>query len=152
MRELSLRETHIGLRKDLGLLRQASYCAALLEQATETETPLDRAFGLMTGLLAHLMALPPTPVGIFSFELKLLTELGLKPDLDKSRLNPGTTQLVRTLTETDWPIISRLRPTTAQAAELDHFLHGFVVQHLGRIPKGRETALGLQPHRPHGAD
>ena len=42
LREVSLRETHSGLREDLGLLQQASYCAALVEQATETETPLPR--------------------------------------------------------------------------------------------------------------
>jgi len=29
----------------------------------------------------------------------------------------------------------------AQVAELHRFLHGFLIYHLGRIPKGRETAL-----------
>jgi DNA repair protein RecO (recombination protein O) len=143
LREVSLRETHSGLRKDLGRLQQASYCAVLVEQATETETPLNRVFDVMAGLLAHLAAQPLAAPTIFSFELKLLTELGLKPDLDRSKLNPGTKQLVRALTESDWPVIARLRPTAAQAAELGHFLHGFVIYHLGRIPKGRDAALGL---------
>src|SRR5512137_2194472 len=40
LREVSLRETYRCLREDLGLLQQASYCAGLIEQATETETPL----------------------------------------------------------------------------------------------------------------
>ena len=71
-----------------------------------------------------------------------MTELGLKPDLDKSKLNPGTKQLLKALTENDWPVIGRLQPTAAQAAELNHFLHGFLIYHLGRIPKGREAALG----------
>jgi DNA repair protein RecO (recombination protein O) len=143
LREVGLRETHSSLRKDLGLLQQASYCAALVEQATETETPLNRVFDVMTELLAHLTAQPLVASTIFSFELKLLTELGLKPDFDRTKLNPGTTQLVRALTESDWPVVARLRPTAAQAAELGHFLHGFVVYHLGRIPRGREAALGL---------
>jgi DNA repair protein RecO (recombination protein O) len=143
LREVSLRETHSGLRKDLGRLQQASYCTALVEQATETETPLNRVFDVMTGLLAHLAAQPLAAPTIFSFELKLLTDLGLKPDLDRSRLNPGTKQLVRALTESDWPVVGRLRPTAAQVAELGHFLHGFVIYHLGRIPKGRDAALGL---------
>jgi DNA repair protein RecO (recombination protein O) len=143
LREVSLRETHSGLRKDLGRLQQASYCAVLVEQATETETPLNRVFDVMTGLLAHLAAQPLAAPTIFSFELKLLTELGLKPDLDRSKLNPGTKQLVRALTESDWPAVARLRPTAAQAAELGHFLNGFVIYHLGRIPKGRDAALGL---------
>ena len=95
LREVSLRETHSRLREDLGLLQQASYCAALVEQATETETPLQHVFDLMIGLLAHLTAQPLPATTIFSFELKLLTELGLKPDLDKSQLNPGTKQLVQ---------------------------------------------------------
>jgi DNA repair protein RecO (recombination protein O) len=143
LREVSLRETHSGLRKDLGRLQQASYCAVLVEQATETDTPLNRVFDVMAGLLAHLAAQPLAAPTIFSFELKLLTELGLKPDLDRSKLTPGTKQLVRALTESDWPVVARLRPTAAQAAELGQFLHGFVIYHLGRIPKGRDAALGL---------
>ena len=142
LREVSLRETHSGLRKDLGRLQQAAYCTALVEQATETETPLPHVFALMTG--------PGTPGGataeaatIFSFELKLLTEQGLKPDLDKSKLNPGTQQLVKTLLGSDWQVVACLRPTGAQAAELSQFLHGFVLYHLGRIPRGRDAALGL---------
>jgi DNA repair protein RecO (recombination protein O) len=143
LREVSLRETHSGLRKDLGRLQQAAYCAALVEQATETETPLPHVFALMTGFLGHLVARPQEAATVFSFELKLLTELGLKPDLDNSKLNPGTKQLVKTLTGSDWPVVACLRPTGAQAAELSQFLHGFVLYHLGRIPNGRDAALGL---------
>src|SRR6516164_9889293 len=40
LREVSLRETHPGLRRELGCLQQASYGVALIEQTTETETPL----------------------------------------------------------------------------------------------------------------
>jgi recombinational DNA repair protein (RecF pathway) len=144
LREVGLRETHSGLRKDLGLLQQASYCAALVEQATETETPLPRVFDLMIGSLQHLLAQPLRAATVFAFELKLLTELGLGPDLDNSNLNPGTKQLVKALTESDWPVMARLRLTAAQVAELNHFLHGFLIYHLGRIPKGRSAAaLGV---------
>jgi DNA repair protein RecO (recombination protein O) len=143
LREVSLRETHSGLRKDIGRLQQAAYCAALVEQATETETPLPHVFALMTGFLGHVVARPQEAATVFSFELKLLTELGLKPDLDKSKLNPGTKQLVKTLTGSDWPVVASLRPTGAQAAELSQFLHGFVLYHLGRIPNGRDAALRL---------
>jgi DNA repair protein RecO (recombination protein O) len=187
--EVSLRQTHSGLREDLGLLQQACYCAALVEQSTEMETPLGGVFELMMGLLGLLVAGPshqpwgdldgplspslspsrgervpkagegavhspevrrrvgeaPHATTIFAFELKLLNDLGLKPDLDKSNLNPGTKQLVKALAEKDWPVVARLKPTPAQAAELGHFLHGFLIYHLGRIPKGREAALGLRP-------
>ena len=143
LREVSLKETHSGLREDLGLLQQASYCAALVEQTTETETPLPRVFDLMLGSLRHLLAQPLQAATVFAFELKLLTELGLKPDLDRSKLSSGTKQVVRALAENDWPVVARLRPTAAQAAELGHFLHAFLIYHLGRIPKGRNAALGL---------
>jgi hypothetical protein len=143
LREVGLRETHRGLREDLGRLQQAAYCTALVEQATEAETPLPHVFDLMLGLVQYLTVHPPQPQTVFAFELKLLTELGLKPDLDKSRLNPGTRQLVRVLAEEDWPVVARLRAATAQEAELGHFLHGFLIYHLGRMPKGRNAALGL---------
>jgi DNA repair protein RecO (recombination protein O) len=143
LREVSLRETHHRLREDLGLLQQASYCAALVEQATETETPLPRVFDMMLGLLRQLLAHPPQPQTVFAFELKLLTDLGLAPDLEIARLNPGTKQLVKSLTENDWVFASRLRPSEAQTAEMGHFLHGFLIYHLGRIPKGRQAAMEL---------
>jgi DNA repair protein RecO (recombination protein O) len=145
LREVSLRETHSALRENLDLLQQAAYCATLVEQATETDTPLRHVFALMSGLLSHLLSHPHQTATVFAFELKLLTDLGLKPDLDQSRLNPGTAQLMKTLTENDWPVVGRLRPTELQTAELANFLHGFLIYHLGKIPKGREAALGLRP-------
>ena len=141
LREVSLRETHRALRHELGYLQQASYCAALVEQATETETPLPAIFDLMVGLLQHLPAQPSQPQTIFAFEFKLLAELGLQPDRDKTRLNPGTKQLLKALTEMDWPILSRLKPSATQITELRQFLHGFLIYHLERIPAGRDAAL-----------
>ena len=141
LREVSLRETHRALRHELGYLQQASYCAALVEQATETETPLPAIFDLMVGLLQQLPAQPPQPQTIFAFEFKLLAELGLQPDRDKTRLNPGTKQLLKALTEMDWPILSRLKPSATQITELRQFLHGFLIYHLERIPAGRDAAL-----------
>ena len=142
LREVSLRETHTRLRQDLGLLEQASYCAALIERATETETPLPHVFDLMVGLLRHLLAHPPRSQTVFSFELKLLAELGLQPDPGKSRLNPGTRQLVKALTDDDWPVMARLKLSDEQIRELRQFLHGFLEYHLERVLKGRAGALG----------
>ena len=143
LREVSLRETHSFLRQELGHLQQASYCAALIEQATETDTPLPLVFDLMMDLLNHLPTRVPEPQTLFAFELKLLNELGLKPDLEKIRLNPGTKQIVQSLTESDWPRTARLKPSAAQVKELNQFLHGFLIFHLGKIPKGRNAALNL---------
>jgi DNA repair protein RecO (recombination protein O) len=145
LREVSLRETHSRLRQDLALLRQASYCVALIERATETETPLPQVFDLMLGLLRHLSSHPPQPQTVFSFELKLLADLGLKPDLAKSQLNPGARQLVKALTDSDWPVMVRLIPSQEQLRELHQFLHGFLQYHLGSIPKARAGALASTP-------
>lgn len=142
LREVSLRETHSSLRQELGLLQQASYCAALVEQATETETPIPAIFDLMAGLLRYLLGRQPEAQTIFAFEFRLLNELGLRPNLERTKLNPGTRQLVRMLIESDWEMIARLKLSEGQGRELNQFLHGFLIFHLGRIPKGRAAAVG----------
>jgi DNA repair protein RecO (recombination protein O) len=136
LRELNLRQTHPVLRQDLESLQQASYATALVEQVTETETPLLAVFELMHGLLEHLQHPPPRPQTIFAFELKLLNELGLKPDLDQSHLTPGAKRIVTALSLGDWPAVSQLKLSKTQTAELRQFLNGFLIFHLGRIPKG----------------
>jgi len=143
LREVTLRETHSGLRQDLGLLRQAAYCAMLIERATEIETPLPKVFDLMLGLVRHLPAQPPQPQTVLAFELKLLAELGLKPAPASSQLSPGTRQLVHALAENDWPVTAQLRLSDGQLNELRQFLHGFLLYHLGRVVKGRAEALGM---------
>ena len=143
LREVSLRETHSPIRRELGYLQQASYSARLIELTTETDTPLPGLFELMTGLLNHLPSQPPQPQTIIAFELKLVKELGLQPDLAKSRLNPGSKQLVKALSETDWLLLARLKLSLAQKTELKYFLQSFLIEHLGRAPAGREAALSF---------
>jgi DNA repair protein RecO (recombination protein O) len=137
LREVVLRDTHEARRQNLPYLQQASYGAALIEQTTETETPLTAIFELMRGLLDHQPKQASQPQTIFAFELKLLSELGLKPDLAKSNLTPGTKRIVSVLSTSEWPAVSRLKLSEAQAAELRQFLYGFLIFHLGKIPKGR---------------
>ena len=141
LREVGLRETHSALRQDLCRLRQAAYAASFVEQATETETPLPAVFELMNGFLGCLCRQKSAPQIVLAFEFKLLYELGLKPDLRETKLTPGAKQIVRALTRADWPVGSRLKPTPAQAGELRQFLHGFLIFHLGRLPRGRAAAL-----------
>src|SRR5512146_636153 len=45
--EVSVMENREALRHNLVYLEQAAYCAALLEQTTETDTPLPEMFTLM---------------------------------------------------------------------------------------------------------
>jgi DNA repair protein RecO (recombination protein O) len=146
LREVSLRETHGALRRNLGRLRQAAYAASFIEQATETETPLPAIFELLREFLVCLCRHPSAPQNVFAFELKLLHELGLKPDLAEAKLTPGAKQIIRSLTRTDWPAASRLKPTPAQTDELRRFLHGFLIFHLGRLPQGRAAALQMESH------
>lgn len=137
LREVRLCETHPALRRDLGYLQQASYCARLIEQVTEADTPLPAIHELLRAFLAALPPRPPQPRNIYAFELKLLNELGLKPDLAKGHLTPSTKEIVNALIESDWPGIAELKASADQARELRQFLHGFLIYHLGRIPKGR---------------
>lgn len=141
LREVSVRETHPAIRRELGRLQQASYAAALVEQVTEAETPLVEIFELVEGFLGALANITPQPHLIFAFELKILAELGLEPDLTKSRLSAGARQIVKMLSREDWGIISNLKTSSAQAEELGQFLQGFLVFHLGKIPTGRFAAI-----------
>ena len=146
LREVNLLETHVGLRKDLSALHAASYCAALVEQATESDTPLPVVFDLMSGMLAQLGMNANPRQTVFAFEFKLLEELGLQPNLAETKLNPGTRQLAKILASGDWPVLGRLRLSAEQGKELNQFLHGFLIYHLGRIPRGRDSALVIKDY------
>ena len=143
LREVVLRETNAPLRMELGYLQQASYGATLIEQATETQTPLPEIYELFRGFIHALPKQPPKPRTVFACEFKLLEILGLAPDIAESKLAPESQTLVSALTETDWEGLPALRATAAQANAIKQFLHGFLIYHLGRIPKGREAAMEL---------
>ena len=141
LREVSLRKIHGALRQDILLLHQAAYAVALIEQATEIETPLPAIYELMSGFLGHLCKHPAKSQTVFAFELKLLQELGLNPDLGETRLSPGVKKIIQVLVQDDWPACARLKLAGNQTIELRGFLHGFLIFHLGRLPKGRTKAL-----------
>jgi len=142
--EVSLQESHSGLRRDLARLRQAAYCATLIEQTTETETPLPAVYHLFKGLLRQLPGNAPQPRTIFAFELKLLHELGLEPDLTKTNLSPAARQLLHELAETDWPDLAQLKPAPSEILSVKQFLHGFLIYHLGKLPTSRSAALKIE--------
>jgi DNA repair protein RecO (recombination protein O) len=144
LREVSLRELNPALREDLALLRQATYATALVEQSTETGTPLPTIYDLMLGFLKQLREHPAQPQTVFAFELKLLHELGLEPKRENTRLSAGAQRISQILTQGGWPEIARLRLATVQIAELREFLDDFLVFHLGRLPKNRTAALAIR--------
>jgi DNA repair protein RecO (recombination protein O) len=139
--EANLLETHTALRKNLAHLQQAAYCATLIEQTTETDTPLPGTLELMRGLLDYLPKQPPQAHAIFAFEMKLLNLLGLQPDFRKSKLSGGAEQVLEKLVGMDWQTLPRLRLAAAQIKEIGQFLHGFLIYHVGKVPAGRAKAL-----------
>lgn len=141
LREVELQETHSALRHDLQKLQQAAYAAALIEQATETETPLPEIFSLTREFLAALVQHAAQPQTVFAFELKLLRLLGLEPDLGQLKLNAGTKKIIELLLTGPWTTAAQLKLTAPQTRELGTFLHHFILTHLERVPHTREGAL-----------
>jgi DNA repair protein RecO (recombination protein O) len=141
LREVSLRGTHPHLREDYARLRQASYGALLVEQITETQTPLPGTYALLAELADCLDADAARPQYILAFELKLLAEAGQGPDLTAQRLSPETRALAAQLMTAGLRAVGRLEPPARALAELRHFLERFLVYHLDRVPRGRTEAI-----------
>lgn len=141
LREVKLRGTHGPIREDILKLQQAAYAAAFLEQATETETPMPEIFDLINGFLGLLCEHPAIPQNVYALELKLLQELGLAPDIEETRLTPGAKKIAQTLLESDWANGARLKLSDAQNEEIRQWLHGFLITHLGKLPRGRGAAV-----------
>ena len=141
LREVNSPETHGAIRQDIGKLRQAAYAANFIGQATETETPLPAVFELLREFLDCLCGQKNGPQPVFAFELKLLQELGLEPNLAGSGLAAGTKKIAAVLLDKDFQAAGNLKLTEAQTVELRQFLHGFLIFHLGSLPKGRASAL-----------
>jgi DNA repair protein RecO (recombination protein O) len=141
LREVNLRETHGAIREDILKLQQAAYATNFIEHATETDTPLPAVYELLRGFLDCLCKQKPATQIVFAFELKLLHELGLEPDWSKTSVAIGTKKIAGILTRKDWASGLRLKLTHTQTEELRQFLHGFLIFHLGRLPRGRAAAL-----------
>jgi DNA repair protein RecO (recombination protein O) len=141
LREVSLKQTHPELRVDLARLQQAAYATAFVEQATETETPLAEVFTLVRGFLDALGTEPANASMMLAFELKLLHELGQGPDFAATSLAPGTRKVAQHLSKSAWNKLATLKPSAGQLRELQRFLDGFLIYHLGRLPAGRASAF-----------
>jgi DNA repair protein RecO (recombination protein O) len=141
LREVKVRDVHAFLRQELGYLQQAAYCVRLVEQATETETPIPGIYELLLSFVDSLAGQACLPGTVLAFELKLLTELGLQPDLTQTNLSPGAKAVARNFENSDWAGVFRLRLNPAQQSELGSFLGVFLQSNLGHVPKGRDLAL-----------
>src|SRR2546422_10846559 len=71
LKELKLLDAHPALRQELPWLRRAAYGAALIEQATEADSPLPELFELFSGFL-EAIPVHASAAAVFVFEVKLL--------------------------------------------------------------------------------
>ena len=142
LREVVLLNPHVALRTDWVKLRQATYAVLLIEQVTEEETPLPELHALLAELLDTLGANPARAELLPAFELKLLAVSGLAAGGPTSRLSRAVNTLAESLTVRSLAETAQSAEAPAEQAELAQFLHGFMSYHLGRIPSGRDRALG----------
>lgn len=144
LREVGLRGTHPRLREDYARLRQAAYGALLVEQMTETETPLPVPYTLLAELVDSLDADAARPQYLLAFELKLLADAGQGPDLAVRQLNPETRALAVQLLTGEIRAAGRLEPPLGVLLELRQFLQRFLALHLDRVPRGRMAAIEIR--------
>jgi DNA repair protein RecO (recombination protein O) len=142
--EVALRGTCETLRTDWRKLRQAAYGVALIEQATEVDTPVPEFWEEFRGFLRRLDAAPVSALSVIALELRSLELLGLSPDLERESLPAASRDLAVELMTCAWE--EMIEDDSARVAKealepLEKFLHGFLVFHLGRLPKGRVEAL-----------
>ncbi len=142
LREVELLNAPVRLRENYPLLQQACYAAALIEQTTEVETPLDEIVDLFLGFLAHVGGeRPARSRTVLAFELRLLEELGLAPDFSTPRLSV-LAPLAGALIHTPWPELDGLEASPDDARALRQFLHGFLIFQFNRLAGGRSAAVG----------
>lgn len=142
LREVTLVDPRPRLRTDYAYLTQLAYVVGLVEQLTETDTPVPEVYELFSSFLAHLPQQPAQPRNIYAFELKLLASQGLEPDLNEGSLTPGTRELLTRLLELDWLAIAALRPAGTDVRSVRLYLENFLNLHCGKVPRGRGAALG----------
>lgn len=135
LREIQLVGTFPHLRRDLEKLRQAAYAVALVEQTTETETPLEGVYLLLNAFLTHLDAGFANVLALTAFEIKFLRELGLAPDLAQASMQAGTKALLEAAAAFEWNQLDRLQASRSQSQEIRRFLRAFMIYHLGKVPR-----------------
>ncbi len=141
LKEVSVLETHSALRHSIAKITQASYCAQLVEKATEPGAPVPEIFNLFNCFLLHLCEAEAKAINVLAFELKLLGLLGLAPDLTASHLTQGVKRVAALILTSDWDFIRKIVLTPFQENELGSFLREFTRSQLGELPQTRSAAL-----------
>jgi DNA repair protein RecO (recombination protein O) len=141
LREVVVQDRHSQVTSNLHSLHIISYAIGLVEQVSESDTPIPEINELFNSLLAWLGSNPPTARAVFAFELKLLACQGLEPDPAELPLPHPARQLLANLLDIDWIDLATLQADAPSVRAIRQFLHGFLIYHLGRIPNGRAEAL-----------
>lgn len=141
LREVCLVNARPRLRTDYAYLTQLAYVVALVEQLTESDTPLPEVHELFAGFLQHLPGQPPQPRTVYAFEVKLLSLLGLGPDPEESSLPAGARALLDRLLEAPWSDLVRLGAIASDVRSVRRFLNGCLTAQAGRPIPGRDAAL-----------
>ena len=135
LKEVKLVDVNDHLRTDWHRLSAAVFILRLLEMASEKETPLAELYSLMVELLDELSQSAPPALLEVKYELKLLAELGVLPNLNTSKLpRPARALALLLLDQTPSPVIH----DEAFCGSLDairQFLHGHWIYTFGRRPK-----------------
>ncbi|MBL9128915.1 MAG: DNA repair protein RecO [Verrucomicrobiales bacterium] len=140
--EVGARASFPEFRNDWRRLTRAAYGVALIEQTTETDTPVPETFRLFLGYLEHLGGAQSGASSVLALELRHLADMGMEPDWDRGNLSGEARALAERLVEGDWRALD-VRSVDGEAElALARFLHGFLIFHLGRLPRGRSDALG----------
>jgi DNA repair protein RecO (recombination protein O) len=141
LRELRLLHTFPKLRVDWQRLNLVAYASSLIEAATEIDTPLETAYGLLLSYIQGVSQLPPLPILLLAFEVKWMRELGIMPDLDQAQISPDTRQYLRTLSFEDWATAARLVPRVQQAEAINIFIQNCLQHQMDRLPANRSQVL-----------
>lgn len=143
LNEVILEETYSSLREDLGRLHQAGYAAALIEQTTETDTPLPALYQLFLDFIGAIQRRKPRVLEVFALEIKLLDQMGLNPVGQAASISAGSLEIMRRLGDLSFEKLSTLHASEKQAYELGNYLHWFLDFHMGKLARGRNKALGV---------
>ncbi len=139
--EVSLRDTHSLVRKEMTCLQSACYSAELVELVTETQTPLPEIYQLMLGLIQTMEQPPADGRFLLSFELKLLSESGLGPNISELELSSRPKDLMHILANSDWAVLPALNLDKQELRLISKFLENYIAHHLGSVPRGRDQIL-----------
>ncbi len=134
-------ERHERLRIDYGKLLQVAYAVALLERATEEDTPIPEFYALFRSWLTALETQTHQPRMVLAFEARLLVEMGLDPRGAESVGQGGILEVLDLLIEGDWSDLPRLDPPRVAVRQLVTILQRQLVEALGTVPRSRPEAL-----------